>query len=242
MEPNHDLYQKTFSRLKASPELKENILAATEQTQKPKKFIWRRVLAVAVAAALLFALAMGANAATGGELFQFSLGKLERVIPMDSGRYAYFYRNGNKLSVLVKDEYPHDMEPEVMPAPEDGQTHNIITLESGPSGSNDLTVRQVSLKIVSTAKVENTQTYTFSPEESIDGTYSIVYGDTVAIKVLSSEVSENIMIADVTVKVIDSPTSEDDGEEKSVSVTVDYQGSEESADGGEQPVIEAETE
>jgi len=68
MELNKELYQRTFSKLKASPELGKELLAMTEKTRKPKKFVLRRLAVAAAVMALAFALAMGANAATGGEL------------------------------------------------------------------------------------------------------------------------------------------------------------------------------
>ena len=87
MEIKKELYQKTFSRLKSSPELGKEILTMTEKTRKPKKFILRRVIVVAAVMALLFALAMGANAATGGELF----GKLVWTHHSDDGSTVRVY-------------------------------------------------------------------------------------------------------------------------------------------------------
>lgn len=68
MELNKELYQRTFSKLKASPETGKELLAMTEKTRKPKKFVLRRLAVAAAVMALAVALAMGANAATGGEL------------------------------------------------------------------------------------------------------------------------------------------------------------------------------
>ncbi len=65
------LYQETFSHVKASPALRKELLSMTEKTRKPKKFVLRKLLVAAAVLALAFALAMGANAATNGALFEF---------------------------------------------------------------------------------------------------------------------------------------------------------------------------
>lgn len=65
MKPNKELYQRTFSRLKPSPEFGKELLTMTENVKRPKKFVVRRLIAIAAVLALVFALAMGANAATG---------------------------------------------------------------------------------------------------------------------------------------------------------------------------------
>lgn len=74
MKLDKELYQQTFSRLTAPSQLRKELLAMTEQTEKkrrPKKFILRRLVVAAMVMALAFALAMGANAATDGELFGY---------------------------------------------------------------------------------------------------------------------------------------------------------------------------
>lgn len=63
-------YRQAFARLKAPPQLKQEVLSMTEQKRRPKKFIVRRLVVAAAVAALAGALAIGANAATGGELFE----------------------------------------------------------------------------------------------------------------------------------------------------------------------------
>lgn len=65
MKPSKELYQRTFSRLKPSPEFGKELLTMTENMKRPKKFVARRLIAIAAVLALVFALAMGANAATG---------------------------------------------------------------------------------------------------------------------------------------------------------------------------------
>lgn len=59
-------YRQTFAKLKAPPQLETEVLQLTEQKRRPKKFIARRLAVAALAAALMGALAVGANAATGG--------------------------------------------------------------------------------------------------------------------------------------------------------------------------------
>lgn len=60
-------YKKTFSRLKASPEKIQEVIAMTEN-RKPRHII-RNLLVTAAIMALAVLTAMGANAASGGELF-----------------------------------------------------------------------------------------------------------------------------------------------------------------------------
>lgn len=68
--PDIWLYKKTFSKLVPSPQLIQEVLDMTETKKRPKKFILRRLVVAALVVALAAALAMGANAATGGELFK----------------------------------------------------------------------------------------------------------------------------------------------------------------------------
>lgn len=60
-------YKKMFSRVKASPEKIQEVIAMTEQ-KKPRKIV-RNLLVTAAIMALAVLTAMGANAASGGELF-----------------------------------------------------------------------------------------------------------------------------------------------------------------------------
>ena len=59
-------YRQAFAKLKAPPQLETEVLRMTGQKRGPKKFIARRLAVAALAAALMGALAVGANAATGG--------------------------------------------------------------------------------------------------------------------------------------------------------------------------------
>lgn len=224
MEPNKDLYQIAFSRLQASPELKEKILAATEQTQKPKKLILRRVLVVAVVAALLFALAMGASAAIGGDLFLFSPGKLERVIPMDGGMAAYVYRSGEKVSVIVQEApaepiatYEIQMV-EVIPgnpAP-DPNAHTIIELSPPKDGaSGEAQSCLISIRAVPSGVNQNTQIDAVSSGKTgEEWTHSIVYGNTISIQVITSVDGKNETFEVVSGTTASAP-AEDSGENQS---------------------------
>ena len=60
-------YKKIFSRVKASPEKIQEVIAMTEQ-KEPRKIV-RNLLVTAAIMALAVLTAMGANAASGGELF-----------------------------------------------------------------------------------------------------------------------------------------------------------------------------
>lgn len=64
------LYKQTFSKLTVSPQIIQEVIDMTETKRKPKKFILRRLIVAALVMALAFALAMGANAATDGRLFE----------------------------------------------------------------------------------------------------------------------------------------------------------------------------
>lgn len=60
-------YKKMFSRVKASPEKIQEVIDMTEN-RKPRKIV-RNLLVTAAIMALAVLTAMGANAASGGELF-----------------------------------------------------------------------------------------------------------------------------------------------------------------------------
>lgn len=65
------LYQETFSRLRASGEAKKEVLVKmNEMDKKTVRRPWKALRAVAMAAMLTLALAVTANAATNGELFE----------------------------------------------------------------------------------------------------------------------------------------------------------------------------
>lgn len=98
MSEYRDLYQKTFSHLEVSPALREELSAMTkkmEKARRPKQFLLRRMAVTAMIMALAIALAMGANAATGGELYEATIGKLVGYA-IDS--------EGNRLNVYKADE------------------------------------------------------------------------------------------------------------------------------------------
>lgn len=61
-------YKKMFSRVKASPEKIQEVIAMTEK-RKPGRIV-RNLLVAAAIMALAVLTAMGANAASGGELFR----------------------------------------------------------------------------------------------------------------------------------------------------------------------------
>lgn len=67
MEFNKELYQRAFSRVKASPEKIQEVIDMTEN-RRTKRIARKMLVAVAVTA-LAVLTAMGANAATGGQLF-----------------------------------------------------------------------------------------------------------------------------------------------------------------------------
>ncbi len=60
-------YKRMFSRVKASPEKIQEVIIMTEK-RRPRKIV-RSLLVTAVIMALAVLTAMGANAASGGELF-----------------------------------------------------------------------------------------------------------------------------------------------------------------------------
>ncbi len=62
-------YKKMFSRVKASPEKIQEVIAMTE-SRKPRRIV-RNLLVTAAIMALAVLTAMGANAASGGELFTY---------------------------------------------------------------------------------------------------------------------------------------------------------------------------
>lgn len=81
MEPNAR-YRQAFAKLKAPPQLETEVLRMTGQKRGPKKFIARRLAVAALAAALVGALAIGANAAAGGSWWA------EFIQTIAGGRYA----------------------------------------------------------------------------------------------------------------------------------------------------------
>ena len=68
MEFYTDLYKRAFSKVKASPEKIQEVIAMTEDKRKPRRIV-RRLLIAAMISALALLAAVGANAASGGEIF-----------------------------------------------------------------------------------------------------------------------------------------------------------------------------
>ena len=67
MEFRPELYRQAFSRVKPSPEKRQEVIEMTEK-KRPSRIV-RRFLVTAVIMAIAALMAMGANAASGGKLF-----------------------------------------------------------------------------------------------------------------------------------------------------------------------------
>lgn len=80
-------YKKMFSRVKASPEKIQEVIAMTEK-HKPRRIV-RNLLVTAAIMALAVLTAMGANAASGGELFA-------RIVSY----VAYTDEDGNEIAQM----------------------------------------------------------------------------------------------------------------------------------------------
>ncbi len=109
MNEYRDLFQRTFSHLEISPALSEKLSAITEtagKDKKPKRFILRRLTVTAVILALAVVLTVGANAATGGELYEATIGRLMHIYALDDGGRARLYHNENGGVTVI--EYPED--------------------------------------------------------------------------------------------------------------------------------------
>lgn len=116
MELKIELVQSTFSHLKAAPESGEMVLKAAEQRQRPKRYIWRRVVITAAILALAMSLTIGVNAATGGQLME------------QAKNIAIFLRNGEKGEISVVSD-------------EDGRvwiSSRILEAEEGGSGKSSI--------------------------------------------------------------------------------------------------------
>ena len=112
MELDRDLYQRAFSKITLSESKREEILKMTEQAKKPKKWIGRKLLITAAAVALAAALAMGANAATGGELGEQFLNYLTSFT-MEDGTEVKVYQGeatqtGDKIYIATDAEVGPD--------------------------------------------------------------------------------------------------------------------------------------
>lgn len=136
MELNKELYQRTFSKLKASPETGKELLAMTEKTRKPKKFVLRRLAVAAAVMALAVALAMGANAASGGELmgtvlnyvksFTVDGSKIDMYEGKIDGQTVYFSVDKQEM-----DGEGGDVTVKIDDSENDGKTHYTITEYNG---------------------------------------------------------------------------------------------------------------
>ncbi len=94
------LFKQTFSKLTVSPQFIQEVIEMTETKKGPKKFILRRLLIAALAVALAFALAMGANAASGGELFESVVSFVSYTV---DGQAIAFAVNSNALEEIEED-------------------------------------------------------------------------------------------------------------------------------------------
>lgn len=114
MSEDKDLFRRTFSHLEVSPALREELSAMTEkmeQTRKPKRFILRKLVVTVVIMALAVILAMGANAATGGELYEATIGKLV-YITLDNGIKGEIYQDKEGGFAIAINEQPNDVDSE----------------------------------------------------------------------------------------------------------------------------------
>lgn len=136
MERNKELFQRTFSRLKASPESGKELLAMMEQAKKPKKFALRRLAVAAAVLALAVALAMGANAATGGEMFGTVL-KYVTSFTMDGSKIDMYEGkiDGETVFFSIDKQEIADEDGEVTVRVEDpqdgGKSHYTVTEYDG---------------------------------------------------------------------------------------------------------------
>ncbi len=135
MKLEKESYRQTFSQLKASPELRKELLAMTEnkeKSRKPKKFVLRRLAVAAAVMALAFALAMGANAATGGELYEATIGRVIYTFTMEDGGKAEIFANDDGSFTVI--ERRDDVEGENSESDEDvvyEQSNEVETDEDG---------------------------------------------------------------------------------------------------------------
>lgn len=143
MKMDKTLYERTFSHLKASPALREELLTMTEQskgTRKPKKFILRRLAIVAAVMALAAALAMGANAATNGELYEATFGKLIASFSADDGMEIQLYgrTNDDGTTTFFAMDSVRELDDEgEQSLPDDGEvrTEAAVTVEVDEEGN-----------------------------------------------------------------------------------------------------------
>lgn len=89
------LYRETFSRLRASDEAKKEVLLKMNGMEKTRRPL-RALRTLAIAAALTMALAVTANAASGGELF-----KTLRIVWQDGSSIMMEDGQGNLITVAT---------------------------------------------------------------------------------------------------------------------------------------------
>lgn len=124
MEFKPNLYKRACSRLTAPPKKIQEVIAMTEKQRKPKKIV-RGLLVAAAIMALAVLGAMGANAATGGELFA-------RIVS-----YVEYEVDGGKVGKMVieidDDQLTEDCQGsfEIYQEGEDSKAYMTYTDENG---------------------------------------------------------------------------------------------------------------
>lgn len=117
MEFNKELYQRALSRVKASPEKIQEVIDMTEN--RGTKRIARKLLVAVAVTALAVLTAMGANAATGGQLFA-------RIVSYTESA------DGSTAEMMVEIDDG---------ALESGQVQDFTLYEAGDDGKATLTYR-----------------------------------------------------------------------------------------------------
>lgn len=92
---DENLYRETFSRLRASDEAKKEVLVKMNETKKTTRRPWKALRAVALAAMLTLALAVTANAASNGALFENM-----RIIFQDDSHIVLENDAGERVEVV----------------------------------------------------------------------------------------------------------------------------------------------
>lgn len=97
MEFKPEIYKRACSRLVAPPDKLQEVIEMTEKQRKPKRIV-RTLLVAAAMMALAVLGAMGANAASGGELFEGTI--FATVWKTDDGEEVSITINGEKAEDL----------------------------------------------------------------------------------------------------------------------------------------------
>ncbi len=132
MSLEREKFQTVFSHLRPSPGLREEILSMTEQKKKPQKRVLRRLLITAAIMALAVAVAMGANAATGGELYEATIGKWVGTLSVDDGGKAELYANEDGSFTIV--EHPDDADNEAAESSGNVACARVYAVETDEDG------------------------------------------------------------------------------------------------------------